>query len=604
LAKQETSGKKLVERVDSFFKADSKIYDEMERYMKRYKGEWWSEDLDEDDSKIHANYIFSTVETVAPLLTDNRPIWSVRARQSFMQNHMEAFSLATEYLWDKLGMDDISYRWVKDALIMKVGIVKVYWDKTEDPDGRGDPKGEIAIDNVDPRTFFIAPGYKRLKDAPMCGEKMSKPLSWIRFKYPKKFKEVTAAMGSPNLDNMQDWEIEGEKQIVYEIWMRDSAVEEYYVDDQGKQTKEKTDRKKTRELFPNGKIVVLTKGGVVLDERPSPFKHGMCPYVELYDITVPHEFWGMSEPDQIEEMNLSFNSALQLMHRWMKNYADPTWIVDPSSGLEADKVRDQLKKGGGVMEATFTGAQRPMEKMEAPAINQTVPMLMTAIQRLIEEVSGVTDVSKGQVGKSQRQSATEISTLIESAYTRTRQRVRNYESSTGRLLYMIISMMQQFYTQLREFQVDTDGGPQRATISNRQDFASAAVGIKDGQETPQENEQIDRDVQRFMKEFGTVDPIYAAFDITLDTNSSLPMDKQSKANMFLRLLEMASGNPATSMPIWKATLETLRVPKFKRIIQEMEQGHQQMMQAQSPQQPGPPVSGPPPVSQLQGGGQQ
>jgi hypothetical protein len=593
LAKQKDDkfASKLSGRIDRIFTANESTLNAMDRYMKRYKGEWWNEGrLDENDSKIHANYIFSTVETVAPLLTDNRPIWSVRARQSFMQNHLEAFSLATEYLWDKLGMDDISYRWVKDALIMKIGIVKVRWNRAED---------DLAVDNVDPRTFFNAPGYTSLKDTPMCGERMEKPMSWLRFKYPEKWGEVVSEHDNPDLQNMQDWELEEHKVKVYEVWMRDSEAEEYYVTDEGKETKEKTANKKARPKFPNGKIVTMTSG-VILDERPSPFRHGMPPYVELYDYTVPHEFYGMSEPDQIEEMNLSFNHSLQLMHKWMTYYADPVWIVDPASGLESEKVKAQLKQGGGVMEATQTGAQRPLEKMEAPAVNQTVPMLMSAIQRLMEEVSGVTDVSKGQVGKSQRQSATEISTLIESAYTRTRQRVRNYESSVARLLYMMISIMQQFYTDLREFQVSVDGKNQRFTVSNRNQFAREAVGARDGQESPDESAQIDAEMQAFIEQWGEVDPIYAAFDLTIDTNSSLPMDKQSKANMFLRLLEMAAGNPVTAMPIWKATIDALRIPRGKQIIDEMQQNMTAMQQAQNPPQPAP-VSGPRPVSEINEG---
>ena len=582
---------KLSGRVDSIFKENEKVIGVMDRHMKRYKGEWWNTDkLDENDSKVHANYIFSTVETVAPLLTDNRPIWSVRARQSFMQNHLESFSIALEYLWDKLGMDDISYRWVKDALIMKIGLVKVRWDR------KGD---EIAVDNVDPRTFFNAPGYNSLKDTPMCGERMEKPMSWVRFRYPDRWKDVVKESGNESLSGMQDWELEEHKTKMYEVWMRDSEVEEYYVDENGQVSKEKTDNKMARSKYPNGKIVTLT-GGVLLEERPSPFKHGMCPYVELYDYTVPHEFYGMSEPDQIEELNLSFNSSLQLLHRWMVYYADPMWVVDPSSGLEVEDVKRQLKEGGGVMEATQTGVQRPLEKMDAPAINQTVPMLMSAIQRLMEEVSGVTDVSKGQVGKSQRQSATEISTLIESAYTRTRQRTRNYEHSVSRLLYMMVSIMQQFYSDLREFQVNVDGENRRFTISNRQEFAQQAVGARDGMESEQEDERIDAEVQAFIQEFGAVDPIYAAFDLTVDTNSSLPIDKQSRANLFLRLLETASGNPATAMPMWKATIEALRLPRGKQIFQEMVENKQQMEQAQNPQPPVP-SGGPPPVSEILGG---
>ena len=64
------------------------------------------------------NLFFSTVMTIAPLITDNRPIWGVRARKPYLQNYMEGFSLALEYLWDKLDMDAKSFLWILDALIV------------------------------------------------------------------------------------------------------------------------------------------------------------------------------------------------------------------------------------------------------------------------------------------------------------------------------------------------------------------------------------------------------------------------------------------------------------------------------------------------------
>jgi len=585
LAEKQDPAVKLSAKIDNIFSSNKGVYEKMERFMKRYKGEWWGKNVDENDSKIHANYIFSTVETVAPLLTDNRPIWSVRARQSFMQNHVEAFSVALEYLWDKLRMDNKLFLWVKNSLIMKTGIAKARWDNTSK---------EVAIDNVDSRTFFIAPGYTTIEDSPMCGERMTKPLSFVRFKYPKKFKEVTQAMGNDALSNLQDWELEDHKEKFYEVYLRDSTVEDYYIDDDGKETKEKTENKQSRKKFPNGKIKVMMRG-VTLEEKPWPFSRP--PYIALYDYTVPHEFWGMSEPDQIEEMNLSFNRSLQLMHTWMTSYGDPPWILDPNSGLTADDVKKQLKQGGAVFEGIQTGSQPILDKVSADPINQTVPLLMNAIQRLMEEVSGVTDVSKGQVGKSQRQSATEISTLIESAYTRMRQRVRNLEHSVSELLHLMIEMMQKFYSELREFQVQSDEGPQRFTVSNRNDFAQKAVGAPAPDMGEDEAAQLENDANRFMAEFGEVDPIYAAFDLTIDTNSTLPMDKQSKANMFLRLLEMAVGDPTTSMPMWKATLEALRLPRHRQIIEEMQQQMQQLSQQGQPQQ-GPPVQAPLDVNEL------
>jgi len=67
--------------------------------------------------------------------------------------------------------------------------------------------------------------------------------------------------------------------------------------------------------------------------------------------------------------------------------------------------------------------------------------------------------------------------------------------------------------------------------------------------------------------------------------------------MFLRLLEKAVGDPTTSMPMWKATLEALRLPRHRQIIEEMQQQMQQLSQQGQPQQ-GPPVQAPLDVNEL------
>jgi len=115
--------KRLKTVVDKFFDETQEQRDEMSRYLRRYKGEWWDESkLKDTDSTIVANLMFSTVMTIAPLITDNRPIWSIRSRKPYLQNYFDGLSLSLEYLWDKLDMDALTFKWILDALIMKVGV--------------------------------------------------------------------------------------------------------------------------------------------------------------------------------------------------------------------------------------------------------------------------------------------------------------------------------------------------------------------------------------------------------------------------------------------------------------------------------------------------
>jgi hypothetical protein len=136
--------------------------------------------------------------------------------------------------------------------------------------------------------------------------------------------------------------------------------------------------------------------------------------------------------------------------------------------------------------------------------------------------------------------------------------------------------MQQFYTETKSFSMNQDNNINYYNLSNSKDFAAQTINPNLGQipqagvEEDQDEAQITKDYERFVEEFGDVDEIYAEFDLDIQTNSTLPMDKQSLANLFLRLLELASANPVLGMPMWKATLGILRVPRYKEIISEME----------------------------------
>jgi hypothetical protein len=591
--------KRLVRTVDSIYNSqENKSTRELQvRFMKRFKGEWWDKSkLKETDSTVTANLFFSTVMTIAPLITDNRPIWGVRARKPYLQNYIEGLSLALEYLWDKLDMDAKSFLWILDALIQKIGIMKCYFD----PDAEFG--GEIEVGVIDPKTFFCAPGYDDIWKAPLCGTITPMPLSWIRMNYPETGKDVQPDSDDEKLTgDEKTWELDTKFANVYEIWLKDSEMEDFFLKGVDGQETSKDDpeaQQQSRKKYPYGRIVVCTKN-VLLDDKASVYKHGKPPYVALYDYPIPHELVGMGEGDQIEELVKSFNRNLQLIDMWTRDYCDPPWLVDTSSGLSSDMVKEVLRSGGNLLEynGMAMNGREPISKARPAQLDQSVPMNMSMDQKLLEEVSGVTDVTKGMVAKSQRQSATEISTLAESAYTRTRQRVRNYEWSVKRLLYLKLSMLQQFYTEPRNFSLSSDNKVNYYTVGNSQAQVAQTIGTPNAQKQPgqtpndeEEDARITADYEKFIAEWGGVDEIYADFDLEVQTNSSLPMDKQSLANLYLRLLEMAGGNPVTGMPMWEAVLTALRIPRSKEIIGKMEELFQKQQAPQGPPQ-GPPVEG-------------
>ena len=570
---------KLKSIVDQIFTNNEDNIQKMNRFLKEFKGEWWDEkELKVTDSRIFANYIFSTAMTVAPLLTDNRPIWSVRARSSYFQKVLNIYSLALEYLWDKLDMDMVTFKWVLDALIMKIGILKCSFDPEID---------ELKAEVIDPRTFFCAPGYDDLWDAPFMGQRVVKPLSWVRLNFPETGSDVVADDERPgvSLSTSADWENHNKKCTVYEVWMRDSETEEYFENEESEDDTPVPEKKKTRKKYPNGRIVTFASTSKVpLEDKPCLYRHNKPPYIALYDYMIPHELIGMGEPDQLEQLNKSYNRALQLMDNHIAQFCNPNFLIDSQAGMDVELVKSTFQGGGNMYAHNPTTNPDPVKQVEVKPVSPTVIQGLTGYPKVIEEVTGVTDVSKGVTGKTQRQSATEISSLMESSYTRTRQRVRNLEWSLKRLCYIFVDLMQQYYTENRTFNVKRDNEAEWYDVSNSKNFAMQAMkpkadNVQEAQklyDTEKEYLEEMEGYQALIENFGDKDEVYFPFDISIDTNSTLPMDKQSLANLFIRLAEMKIIDP-------QAVIEQLRIPRGSEIINRMKQAAELQMQAKGPQ---------------------
>jgi hypothetical protein len=567
--------KKVIDRI---FNDTSTHREQMTRYLKEYRGEWWNDREVTDannDSKVFVNYVFSTTMSIAPLLTDNRPTWRVNARKPYMERMAEIYNACLEYLWDKLEMDRNVFRWVVNALVMKKGYLQVSFDPGED---------EIRVDVIDPRTFFIAPGYADLWDAPYCGTRTTRPLSWIRKHYPDKaelvkiesFSETDSQEPFVDTSDREEWQLHSDQATVYTLWMEDGAEKEFEDPETGEKTTEK--------MYPNGKFMVFTQS-VLLEEKPSIYEHAKPPFVDLDDYIDPVDFMGMGEADQIEQLNRSYNRGLQLIDKFVTLYCDPNWIADDSAGVDIKDIKKNLPGGGNIFDYNGLSNANPIQRLEMGELPQTLFQFMTATPQIIEEVSGVTEISKGMATKTERQTAAEISTLIESSYTRTRQRVRNFEHSLKRVGWLMVELMQQFYTEERTIPHNADDengkGTGYARASSSPEFVDQVMRPRANPEDPKQQaeyaqEQKDYEAYlKFIEEFGEVDSVHADFDIVIDSNSTLPMDKQSLANLMLRLAQMKIVDP-------RAVLEQLKPTNYKQIIKRMEEQARAAMQPQGP----------------------
>jgi len=569
--------KKLKEIIDSIFEHTEPARKKMRAHYDMFMGKIWDKSkLEEWDSRVFYNNIFSMVQAQAPLLTDSNPIPTVIPRFDFLERLAVGYTNGVKYLWDVLEMQDKIMRGEIYAMVKKIGVFKIYFDPAKGP------AGEIRCDLVDPLDFFIAPGYTDVWTAPFCGVKSLKPLSWIRQRFPKakdvkpdtsifKDKDYERAF---KYDSATNHELDVRFAYVYEFFERNTSYKEDFsanVERSGESSEPKD----------TGRYVYFTATSDLGEEKASD-RHGLPPYVTLVDYINPDDFLGIDEVDMTETLVKEENVMLQAISKYARKHLDPNYEFDARQYTDKDDLQERLHKGGQILSKDGAVSDKPMvTAVQEPPLNDTVIRLFSIIPDMLEELSGITDVTKGEASKKQRQSASEIAILLESSHTRIRQKVRNLETAIKRICYLFVKLMQQYYVEPRDIYTKTDGGFAYSKLSNSRLQASEIIASPQSVEkgnafqngkinandiTPEEQEEYE-DYKKFIEAFGEADEVYFDFDIQIDTNSTLPLDKQTLANMFIRLAQM-------QLVDREAVLEMLNIPGWKRINDRMNKKEQ------------------------------
>lgn len=301
---------------------------------------------------------------------------------------------ATEYvnyIWncDNHGFK-ILYEWVKDCLISKVGIVKIYWDDkpktkrkrysgldketfasqaspddvevsehTENEDQTHDvvltqklKGGKVRILNVPPEEFLISKDGRNIEDARLVGHGRDRTLSDLRQEgFPE---DKIADLGAGDDGNSTDYEkitrdtvedssshgVDGGSAT--DPAMRIVRVIEAYI-------KIDVDGDGIAEMR---KVTVAGPGYTVLSNEAW---EGPRPFATITPIIMPHRFWGLCPTDQSKDTQLIKTVMYrQLLDNYYLNNnqreeVDESRIIDPDELLSAAPGRKiRVKPGNGL----------------------------------------------------------------------------------------------------------------------------------------------------------------------------------------------------------------------------------------------------------------
>ena len=585
--------KALKEAVDKVFKDTKPARDKMSHNLLLYEGGLWNKGAKEFEgfeasdgpSTVQYNTVFANIQQIAPMVTANRPTVNVAPRFPYMWKLGQGLNHVIKYSWEAFDMQMLCFKGVVDSMIFGIALFH--------PDYR---EGRPVVELTDPRTFFIAPGYELISEAPWCGTRGPRPLSWVRREFPH-VKEIDTDVETEEKDKARAYKFgdtaspgeDAQFVTVTSMWIKDEeTLEEFEVEDEeGKKTK------KSRKKFPYAKMCYFTETQW-LGEKALEDRHGKPPWIELWDYLRPHNFLSMGELDQTEGLHREINILMKYISEYIRLHHAPNFMADlyQLEDTTLEQLKAKLSLGNQIIPWNSQGGQKdpPLKQITEGQLNPQISMWLGFLMEIIDIVSGVTDPQRGMVGKKERQPATETAILKEAADTRVMQRSRNLEWSLKHLFKMLLSLVMQHQSEPLQMSYTDNGARTYATYGNSfaqakdvmtpqplNASASAAkpgmpmVGTNDAEK--QRYDQEVADYEKFMDFFTDeetgeppkdFDPIGFDFDIEVGTDSTLPKDRQSRSNLFFRLRELQAIDILS-------LLEELQVPNAAEIVKRIQQ---------------------------------
>lgn len=489
---------------------DDELSDQRRLAMEYYYGLPFGNEI-EGRSQIVDSSVADTIEWIKPSL-----MRVFASGDKIVQFHptgpedVPAAEQASDYINHIFTKDnpgfEIMYSWFTDALLQKNGIVKCWWDETDEndretysdltdlelealiaPDSveviehtanteglevthdivitRVVTTGRVKIENVPPEEFLISREAKSIEDARFVCHRSKKTISELRemgFDFDEDEiggdnHELTSESSARyEFDNSSNLGRESTEKALKEIWVYES----YLKSDQ--------DGDGIAEL-----IRVVTAGNLILDQEPVDRK----PFATLTPIKIPHKFFGLSMADLTMDLQL-MKSTLQrslLDNMYMQNHG--RFAV-----MEGQVNLDDLltSRPGGIVRTKTPNAVTPLP---TPPLQPYVFETLKYLDGIREERSGMTKYSQGlnEGALTSHTTAAAVSQTMTAAQQRVELIARCFaETGVKDLMQMIYELVQKNQDKERIIMLRNQFVPVRPDMWREKMDCTVSVGLGHG----------------------------------------------------------------------------------------------------------------------------
>lgn len=529
--------RKLVEWVYSKFKqayvAKAPLMDKWKEYMSAYKGTYFqNKNLPDYKSNEISNHVFSTIETIRPIMTDNNPKFlAVPSTPAGMEFSADV-QTALDYEWDREKMPLKLPAQLIPMLVYGNAVWFVQWD------GKDGEYGNISIKPVDPFNIFPDPLAESIDNSEFLVYATYRNANQIKQQFPEKASAIEGSritmselVAERDNNDTQD----ANQVLILEMWCRDWV------------TMDETVEGKKQLKYPKGRVITcLPELGILLSDKKNPYKDGKFPFVLMKNYDIPFEFWGVGEVEQIMSPQHYVNELTNQIIDNAKNTANMQWIIDKNSGIGQGKLTNRP----GLVIRKTPGSE--VRRDTPPAMPNYVREQIEVLKKDIQDISGVFDSLKGEQQGSIT-AASAILALQEASQARIRLKIKLMEASLSELAQIVYSRMQQFWKLDRWVRItDVEGNPSFREIG-------AQVLSND-------------------------------YDLKVMAGSTMPVNRNAMLDLMIRLAQ-TNGEDGLPLVDRKAVLEFLPTgdkkaitDRFAELQAQQEQAQQQQLQQEQQMQ--------------------
>lgn len=457
---------------------DSNEAQSMPRQIMYLMGQQWTQRRPSYKAAPVNNRLFRSMEQTIAVLTDIRPVFSVKSNNKMFDDQAELMTKISRSWWMN---NDVDFK-LAMALIyayLSTGFLRIVWDRTL-CQGRGDFK-------VEPMSMYelmpIGPAHT-LQEWEGCIYESTRTISWFRRNFPVEGYRVRPSgslmkftkpglrprsMGQQSFDMLspqaQRWvgspQTTGES-VVAQAWYREFWIRDWSVNSSNNIVKMGAGNwayqvKPGELLYPRGRLIIT--GGEELEvmyDGPNYLWHGKWPFVMLRLKPVPWQVHGISELSAKIPLQDIVNQILAGVLDTIKKAVNPPLIFQENS------FSDAVKRS---MDPSMPNAKIGYsQNVSTPPQYQNPPVLPTYVQNMAQYAQNEMDDDSGllslpDIGRKKVTPAGDtLESLKEGQQTIMRLRGRYIELGVGDLGEQMVPNYFQFYTMERRMWMFGPGG--------------------------------------------------------------------------------------------------------------------------------------------------